>query len=79
MAVSDYLFKTWEEENAREDAGTLEANDRQTCYTCCAWATEEHIESDAHFEAVFEAVWHGIQTTFGPNFDVPGQFSNFGD
>jgi hypothetical protein len=36
-------------EDRQEEAGTLDADDRRTCHSCRAWATDEHVDSEAHW------------------------------
>ena len=36
-------------EDAAEDRGELPADDRDTCHSCKAWATPDHLASDEHF------------------------------
>lgn len=44
-------------EDLSEMLGMLGADDRRTCYTCKAWATEEHVQSAGHWRAVERAAY----------------------
>jgi hypothetical protein len=49
VALADQLAA----DDAAEDAGLLAPDDRRTCHTCRAWATDEHLTSPAHLRATF--------------------------
>jgi hypothetical protein len=40
-------------EDAAEDAGRLPADARETCHSCKAWATPEHVAGQEHAALVF--------------------------
>ena len=44
------------DEDNRESAGLLSADDRRTCHTCRTWATDTHTASAAHWAAVDAAM-----------------------
>jgi hypothetical protein len=58
--ISARLAKALADDDDAEDRG-MHADDRRTCHTCQTWATEAHLNSDAHWKAI------GL-----PNGVVPG-------